>query len=48
MEMRSRTQSGRRRGAFRLYAEGHGDYRGPAADYADKHIDTTPIRRYTP
>jgi hypothetical protein len=24
----------------RLYAEGHGDYWGPAAAYADKHIDT--------
>jgi hypothetical protein len=24
----------------RLYAEGHADYWGPAADYADQHIDT--------
>ena len=24
----------------RLYAEGHGDYWGPVADYADIHIDT--------
>jgi Phosphotransferase enzyme family len=24
----------------RLYAEGHGDYWGPAAGYAEKHIDT--------
>jgi Ser/Thr protein kinase RdoA (MazF antagonist) len=24
----------------RLYAQGHGDYWGPAADYADQHIDT--------
>ena len=24
----------------RLYAEGHGDYWGPAADYADQYIDT--------
>jgi Ser/Thr protein kinase RdoA (MazF antagonist) len=23
----------------RLYAEGHGDYWGPAADYADRHIE---------
>jgi hypothetical protein len=24
----------------RLYAEGHGDYWGPVAGYADNHIDT--------
>jgi hypothetical protein len=24
----------------RLHAEGHGDYRGPVADYSDWHIDT--------
>jgi hypothetical protein len=24
----------------RLYAEGHGDYWGPAADYADQHVAT--------
>jgi Ser/Thr protein kinase RdoA (MazF antagonist) len=24
----------------RLYAEGHGDYWGPAADYADQHVET--------
>jgi Ser/Thr protein kinase RdoA (MazF antagonist) len=24
----------------RLHADGHGDYWGPAADYADRHIDT--------
>jgi hypothetical protein len=23
----------------RLYADGHADYWGPAADYADQHID---------
>jgi hypothetical protein len=37
--LRSSSISGQQPWA-RLYAEGHGDYWGPAADYADTHIDT--------
>jgi Ser/Thr protein kinase RdoA (MazF antagonist) len=36
--LRSSALTGRQPWA-RLYAEGHGDYWGPAADYADQHIE---------
>jgi Ser/Thr protein kinase RdoA (MazF antagonist) len=37
--LRESAETGRQPWA-RLYADGHGDYWGPAADYADQHIDT--------
>ncbi len=37
--LRTSSQAGRQPWA-RLYAEGHGDYWGPVADYSDQHIDT--------
>lgn len=36
--LRESAETGRQPWA-RLYAEGHGNYWGPAADYADRHID---------